>query len=217
MAKATKLRPYKVDYIEISEIVDGKAPVHFRLVRVPTASEAEDVVLQAASEGSRRVIISARRFYKKLPKEKSKLVALDTLFDEAYLSAVNWLIPVTTPSPIKDSTTEALLADLAGWDAHDKHEQLMDTFVQTPTTDPAPRMNRFPIPAVQTQQDAPVDTPVPCPTCGQGMDTDGDGNCSACAFAAQTPMNLGRWLFPVITIGTFLLLVGLYLYQHSAR
>lgn len=77
--KVRKNRPYKVDYIDITEVVARKAPVHYRLVRVPTAAEAKDFVTRMAATGN-RIIIGARRFYKKLPKENPNPIAIEKLF-----------------------------------------------------------------------------------------------------------------------------------------
>ena len=62
MPKATKRRPYKVDYIDITEVVVDRAPVHSRLVRVPTASEAKDMVRRMSIPQDARIIVGARRF-----------------------------------------------------------------------------------------------------------------------------------------------------------
>jgi hypothetical protein len=68
----------------------------------------------------------------------------------------------------------------------------------------------------------PVVTPAPC-RCGQGVDTDGDGNCPSCAFlsrsweektipAYQTPATRGNRLFwwTIVGVGLVLIALGLH-------
>jgi hypothetical protein len=137
MAKATKRRPYKVDYIDITEVVGDKAPVHSRLVRVPTAAEAKDMVRRMSIPQDARIIVGARRFYKALPKESGKLVAVENLFPDERAVEIMELIEAYRASVTERAAalsgpdspaTQAVVRDFKAMQSHDAHERTMDTF-----------------------------------------------------------------------------------------
>src|SRR5271157_3280674 len=79
--KEDKLRPYRVDYFDISEMqLPDKALVQSVIVRAVTATEAIDQTARSAY-ADLRVVIRAYRFYKKLGTRKTDVYkAVEELF-----------------------------------------------------------------------------------------------------------------------------------------
>jgi hypothetical protein len=79
--KEDKLRPYRVDYFDISEMQQpDKALVQSVIVRAVTATEAIDEVANSAPPDL-RIIVRAHRFYKKLGARKTNVYkAVEDLF-----------------------------------------------------------------------------------------------------------------------------------------
>lgn len=178
--KVDKMRPYRVDYLDYTEVRDGKAIVHSALIRAVTAADAK-----AAVESSQREIVRAYRFYRPLPNPKSRFTAFEKLFSANKVQSVRdryegWKelmtatkAPDYAPTTGPDSPeTKAVVADLQGYIDHDKHEQLMDTFSpegqidRTVPNDPFPFGTPFeyrldPIKTIDLDVAAPVLSPAP--------------------------------------------------------
>lgn len=230
--KSTKLRPYRVDYFDISEMKGERAVLRSKLVRTPTAEEAKKQVSELGWPRGNRVIVRAHRFYKKLSKDKLAPVALETLYPDVRVSEVLEQIKSyrTTSGPTSPATV-AVLHDFQGMIDNDAHEKTMSTFVpRLDSTTTTPRLqaamgSKEPItvrttdgqlgildpssPAQTYEQAAEAQpeevawyrdqdrtlnmtgfpskiakSPVSCPNCGLGTDTDGDGDCPSCKTAA---------------------------------
>src|SRR5208337_1558936 len=86
--KENKLRPYRVDYFDVAEMIDNdKALVRSKIVRAVTAAQAQDMVLSLSSADGRpilhndnripihgRFVVKSYRFYKKLSEQPKKKV-----------------------------------------------------------------------------------------------------------------------------------------------
>ncbi len=120
----SKDKPFRVSYYCPSEVVDGRAILHSAVTRAVSPEAAKNVV--QLSPG--RVTVKVYPFYRTLNTPTRR----------------TWHIVSGPDSP----ATKAVLKDLAGFAAHDSHEQLMDTFSKVgdsrfiPYNDPAPSVKR---------------------------------------------------------------------------
>jgi hypothetical protein len=148
---AKKLRPFRVDYFDVAEMIDGDmALVRSKVVRAATIADAKKQVLNLESADGRkdwlpiwgRYVVDCYRFYKKLSEQPKRKVykSVESLFgekkalrlmDEIEQFRANPPIIITPDmlSGPNSPATQAALTDLAGMTAHDAHEQAMDTFV----------------------------------------------------------------------------------------
>lgn len=79
--KEDKLRPYRVDYFDIDQMIDNdRALIRSSVVRATTSTEAIDKLIEALpSDG--RIVIRAYRYYKKLGEPKRNVYkAIEDLF-----------------------------------------------------------------------------------------------------------------------------------------
>lgn len=103
---STKLKPFRVSYYHPSEVKGSQGRVLLRstVVNADNGDTAKEIV----EEISDRKAVKAYPFYRNLKQPTRK----------------TWIV-VTGP---KSDATKSVLKDLAGFAAHDSHEQLMDTF-----------------------------------------------------------------------------------------
>lgn len=126
-----KLRPYRVDYFDIEEMIDNdKALVRSTVVRAVTSAQAQNSILynDPLSDGygtfvEGRVIIRSHRFYKKLVHKRDVYKAVEDLFTtnkaikvmegvEAYRKAK---IDAQFAGIKDDAQFKALAEEMAGW------------------------------------------------------------------------------------------------------
>src|SRR5208282_5378686 len=83
--KENKLRPYRVDYFDVAEMIDNdKALVRSKVVRAVTAVQAQNMIMAEEVWGHAvgRFIVKSYRFYKKLSEQPKKKVykAIEDLY-----------------------------------------------------------------------------------------------------------------------------------------
>jgi hypothetical protein len=118
-------KPFRVSYYAPSEVVDGRAPLHSIVVYASNGQDAKGIV----GEISDRKAVKSYPFYRNLNTPKRR----------------TWHI-VSGP---QSDATKAVLADLSGFAAHDKHEQMMDTF--QPKVKPPAKFSRFDVAGAMAQ------------------------------------------------------------------
>lgn len=116
MAKATKIRPYRIDYFDLDQVQGDRTPVNSMLIQAPTSAEAREMALTFIYPEDHRFIVRAYRFYKKLPKQSETLFAIEDLFtgakavevmeriekslaNKVALNFTNVQVPLLTPPP----------------------------------------------------------------------------------------------------------------------
>ena len=135
--KEDKLRPYRVDWFDVPEMVDvDRVQVNSIVIRAVTADDAVAEVLGGADCEQGRFIIKAHRFYKQLRGRKAPVYKnVEDLFPPKKAIKVMELVEEFRLTGKRRSTgpdspeTVAVVKDLNGMLAHDEHEQAMDTFV----------------------------------------------------------------------------------------
>jgi len=141
VVRVTKRRPYRVDWFDIEAMQGDDALVHSGIVRAVTAEEAKQLFYKLFPDGEKRlVVVRAYRFYRRLPKETQFYVAVEDLFSDvravevmkqidAYsVDLISGLTAAPASGPDSPATV-AVMKDFDGMMSHDKHEQMMDTFV----------------------------------------------------------------------------------------
>jgi hypothetical protein len=135
MAKATKLRPYRVDYFNHAEMEGSKALLRSEMTRATTSAEAK---ADFAAEG--RTIVKASRYYKKLS-AKPKLVSVAKLMSPRKAAALLKSLAEPTYS------VSFHYVDAAGQETpvtpeehHEEAQELMKEDLYGGTDEPAPQL-----------------------------------------------------------------------------